>query len=142
MKAKFALLIISICVLIALLPLNGIVTMAESDIESLEPNSYEKKDFKEKSVQNVEKVIGVEIFCAAQALDFHRRLKSSRIMSAIHDHVRSKIDHITKDGVMNEVMETAIEMVRNKELIQIARQTADKEGISLDTEFSNEFDEF
>jgi type VII secretion protein EssA len=47
MKAKVALLLISICVLIALLPLNGIVTMAESDIESLEPNSYEKKDFKE-----------------------------------------------------------------------------------------------
>ncbi|NMH73171.1 type VII secretion protein EssA [Bacillus sp. RO2] len=47
MKAKVALLLISICVLTALLPLNGIVTMAESDIESLEPNSYEKKDFKE-----------------------------------------------------------------------------------------------
>lgn len=47
MKAKVALLLISICVLIALLPLNGLVTMAESDIESLEPNSYEKKDFKE-----------------------------------------------------------------------------------------------
>lgn len=95
-----------------------------------------------KVVENVEKVIGVEIFCAAQALDFHRPLKSSKIMSAIHDHVRSKINHITKDGVMNEVMETAIEMVRNKELIQIARQTADKEGISLDTEFSYEFDKF
>lgn len=93
-------------------------------------------------VENVEKIIGVEIFCAAQALDFHRPLKSSKIMSAIHDHVRTKIDHITKDGVMNEIMETAIDMVRNKELIQVARQTADKEGISLDTEFSNEFDKF
>ncbi|WP_404449683.1 type VII secretion protein EssA [Sutcliffiella horikoshii] len=47
MKAKFALFFIALCVLIALLPLNGTVTSADSDIESLEPNSYEKKDFKE-----------------------------------------------------------------------------------------------
>lgn len=91
-------------------------------------------------VENVEKIIGVEIFCAAQALDFHRPLKSSKIMSAIHDHVRSKIDHITKDGVMNEVMEIAIEMVRNKELMTIAQETANKHSLSLETEFSTDFD--
>ncbi|WP_404432546.1 type VII secretion protein EssA [Sutcliffiella horikoshii] len=47
MKAKVALFLIALCVLIALLPLNGTVTSADSDIESLEPNSYEKRDFKE-----------------------------------------------------------------------------------------------
>lgn len=47
MKAKFALFFIALCVLIAFLPLNGTVISADSDIESLEPNSYEKKDFKE-----------------------------------------------------------------------------------------------
>ncbi|WP_436516278.1 histidine ammonia-lyase [Ekhidna sp. To15] len=91
-------------------------------------------------VENVEKIIGVEIFCAAQAVDFHRPLKSSKIMSAIHDHVRSKIAHITKDVVMNEMMETAIEMVKNKELISVAQETADKHSISLKTDFSSDFD--
>ncbi|ART76068.1 type VII secretion protein EssA [Sutcliffiella horikoshii] len=47
MKAKIALLLIAVSALMSLLPLNGTVTMADSDIESLEPNSYEKKDFKE-----------------------------------------------------------------------------------------------
>lgn len=47
MKAKIAIFLIAICVLIALLPLNGTVASADSDIESLEPNSYEKRDFKE-----------------------------------------------------------------------------------------------
>ncbi|MEP1032560.1 histidine ammonia-lyase [Ekhidna sp.] len=93
-----------------------------------------------KVVENVEKIIGVEIFCAAQALDFHRPLKSSKIMASIHDHVRTKIAHITKDGVMNEIMETAIEMVKNKELIDVARAAAKKYSISLETEFSSEFD--
>ncbi|WP_187441932.1 type VII secretion protein EssA [Sutcliffiella horikoshii] len=47
MKAKVALLLLTVCVLLVLLPISGTVSMAESDIESLEPNSYEKKDFKE-----------------------------------------------------------------------------------------------
>ncbi len=91
-------------------------------------------------IENVEKIIGVEIFCAAQAVDFHRPLKSSKIMSAIHEHVRSKIDHISKDLVMNEMMETAIEMVKNKELIVVAREVSSKHSIALETEFSSEFD--
>ncbi|WP_424961043.1 histidine ammonia-lyase [Ekhidna sp.] len=93
-------------------------------------------------VENVEKIIGVEVFCAAQSLDFHRPLKSSKIIAAIHEHVRSKIDHITEDGVMNDRMETAIEMIRNKELIRVAWETADAEGISLDTDFSSDFDSY
>ncbi|TYS61335.1 type VII secretion protein EssA [Sutcliffiella horikoshii] len=47
MKAKIALLLIAVSALMSLQSLNGTVTMADSDIESLEPNSYEKKDFKE-----------------------------------------------------------------------------------------------
>ncbi len=93
-------------------------------------------------VENVEKIIGVEIFCAAQAIDFHRPLKSSPIMSAIHQHVRSKIDHITKDGVMNETMEIAIEMVKNKELLAVAMDEARKHSLSLETEFASDFDRY
>lgn len=95
-----------------------------------------------KVVENVEKIIGVEIFCAAQALDFHRPLKSSKVMEAIHNHVRSKIDHITKDGVMNETMETAIEMIKNKELINVALEAAKASSTSLETDFSPEFDQY
>lgn len=95
-----------------------------------------------KVIENVEKIIGVEIFCAAQALDFHRPLKSSKVMEAIHNHVRSKIPHITKDGVMNEIMETAIDMVKSKELIEVASTASIKHSLPLETEFSTEFDSY
>lgn len=87
-------------------------------------------------IENVEKVIGIEIFCAAQAIDFHRPLKSSKTMSAVHEHVRSKIDHVEKDGILNEAMEIAVEMVRNKELTNIILQQ------NFETLFSQEFDQF
>ncbi|MEQ9467894.1 MAG: histidine ammonia-lyase [Ekhidna sp.] len=93
-------------------------------------------------IENVEKIIGVEIFCAAQALDFHRPLKSSKIMTAIHDYVRSKIAHLEADTVMNEMMQTAVEMVKNKELVAVAKEAASYHGIDLQTEFSAEFDQY
>jgi histidine ammonia-lyase len=42
-------------------------------------------------IENVEKILGVELFCAAQAVDFHAPLKSGKIMTALYEHVRSKI---------------------------------------------------
>ncbi len=67
-------------------------------------------------IENVEKIIGIELYCAAQALDFHRPLKSSQQMGLLHEHIRSKISHVTKDDIMYEAIETAIDMVKNKEL--------------------------
>ncbi|GAB4248515.1 MAG: histidine ammonia-lyase [Ekhidna sp.] len=68
-------------------------------------------------VENVEKIIGVELFCAAQAVDFHRPLKSSPALELVHSHIRSKINFLEQDGLMNHLMETAIQMVRDKEII-------------------------
>ncbi|MEM6830826.1 MAG: histidine ammonia-lyase [Bacteroidota bacterium] len=74
-------------------------------------------------IDNVEKIIGIELFCAAQALDFHRPLKSSKPMHAIHEFFRSRIKHVTKDGLLYENMEVAIEMVKKKELSALLRSS-------------------
>ncbi|MFK7952477.1 MAG: histidine ammonia-lyase [Ekhidna sp.] len=91
-------------------------------------------------IENVEKIIGIELYCAAQALDFHSDLKSSKVMEALHQEVRKHISHVDKDRVMSDDMEKAIELVRSKKLIDIADQTAIKNKLSLKTDFSNDFD--
>lgn len=75
-----------------------------------------------KVIENTEKILGIELMCAAQALDFHAPLKSGKMMSAMHDHVRSKISHIEADQIMHEDMETAIEMVKSGDLLRIAKE--------------------
>ncbi len=90
-------------------------------------------------VENVEKIIGIELYCAAQALDFHRPKKSSAIMAAIHDHVRSKIDHIEKDRIMYEEMDLAINLIRGGELLRIANEVADNNELSLGEELVSDF---
>ena len=91
-------------------------------------------------IENVEKILGIELFCAAQAMDFHHPLKSGKILVAIHELVRSKVPHIEDDGIMYEMMETCIDMIRKKELVQLARKTAAMDGYSYQTPFSEYFD--
>jgi histidine ammonia-lyase len=93
-------------------------------------------------IENVEKILGVELYCAAQAVDFHAPLKSGKIMTALYEHVRTKIKHVTEDQIMYEDMETAIGIVRSGELLTLAREVAEKEGLALETSWSGEFDKF
>ncbi|NQZ76652.1 MAG: histidine ammonia-lyase [Ekhidna sp.] len=92
-------------------------------------------------VENVEKIIGVEVFCAAQALDFHRPLRSSSLMQAVHEHVRSRIPHLAKDGIMHEFMETAISMIKNKELMNIISELKVTSLLEQEMEFNTDFNE-
>ena len=62
MKPKVAVFLIVLCVLIALLPLNGKVASADSDIESLEPNSYEEKDCLSRNWKSKRKKISLELY--------------------------------------------------------------------------------
>lgn len=93
-------------------------------------------------IENVEKIIGVEIFCAAQAIDFHRPLQSSKIMGAIHSYVRKEIDHIERDGIMYEYMEKAVDMVKNKRLTEVVKESTTSNKLAIETSFSSEFDQF
>jgi histidine ammonia-lyase len=85
-------------------------------------------------VENLEKILGIELFCAAQAFDYRQPLKSGVIIDACHDYVRSKISFVDHDRVLAIDMNKAIEMVREKELIKIANKVAHTENIDLKNE--------
>lgn len=90
-------------------------------------------------IENVEKILGIELFYAAQAMDFHAPLKSGKVMTALHQHVRTKITPVINDRVMTEDMEAAIEMIQSGELIDIANQTAKAQGLPFETKWSEMF---
>lgn len=90
-------------------------------------------------IENVEKILGIELFYAAQAMDFQAPLKSGKVMTAIHEHVRTKITPVINDRVMTEDMEAAIEMIQSGELIDIANKVAKEEGLPFETEWSKVF---
>jgi histidine ammonia-lyase len=82
-------------------------------------------------VENLEKILAVELFCAAQAFDYRRPLKSGKIIEACHAAVRDRIEHVDMDRVFADDIEVARQMIANQELVKVANETALKENINL-----------
>ncbi len=85
-------------------------------------------------VDNLEKILGIELFCAAQAFDFRKPLKSGKAIDACHDFVRSKITFIEHDRVFANDINIAIDLVKNKEIVHIVNEVAKKEHIDIKNE--------
>jgi histidine ammonia-lyase len=73
-------------------------------------------------IENVEKILGIELFCAAQAIDYHHPLKPGKILAAVHGFVRTEIDHFEEDQIMYDRMESAIQMVQQGKIVAVALQ--------------------
>ena len=82
-------------------------------------------------IDNLEKILGIEMFCAAQGFDFRKPLKSGILIDAVHDYIRTEIPFIEKDTVLAPAMEKAIRMVKNKEIIKAVNDTARKHKINF-----------
>jgi histidine ammonia-lyase len=83
---------------------------------------------------NLEKILGIELFCASQGFDFRKPLKSGQLINACHDHVRHTIPHIDKDVYLGSFIEIAINIVKQKELTHITSVLAEKEGLDFKNE--------
>lgn len=81
-------------------------------------------------IENVEKILGIELFCAAQAMDYHAPLKSGKTITAVHRFIRSKIPHLEEDQIMYEMMEKVIQLVQNGEIFKIAADLKSDEAIA------------
>jgi len=67
-------------------------------------------------VEHVERVLAIELMCAAQALEFRRPLKSSRRIEAAHDAVRKVVPRLERDRVLAPDIAAVAEAIRSGKL--------------------------
>ncbi len=67
-------------------------------------------------VKNLEKVIAIELFTAAQALEFRRPLKSSIKIEKLFTDFRKEISFIENDIIMYEKINDAVSFIRDYEI--------------------------
>ena len=65
-----------------------------------------------KVILNTERVLAIELFNAAQALDFRQPLRSSPKIMAIHDAFRKHVPFILNDDLMYPYIEKSIQFLR------------------------------
>jgi histidine ammonia-lyase len=81
-------------------------------------------------VNNLEKILGIELLCAAQAMNFQRPLTSTPILEAIHSGIRERVPYATEDRVFAENIESAVAFVRSGKMVGITQQ----HGLATDWE--------
>ena len=64
-------------------------------------------------VENLEKILAIELLCACQALDFRRPLETTPVLEEIHSSVRQQIPHTLEDRIFGEDIEKARQMLSN-----------------------------
>lgn len=64
-------------------------------------------------VDNVERVLAIELFNAAQALEFRRPLKSSPVVEEMFSAYRREVPFIQNDTVMYTLIEKSVQFLRN-----------------------------
>ena len=77
-------------------------------------------------IDNLEKILAVELITAAQAFDFRRPLKSGPILEACHQLVREHIDHASEDRIFSEDIETARQLIIQRSLTSKADEFQNK----------------
>lgn len=69
--------------------------------------------------ENLTKVLGAELICAAQAFDFRKPLRSSEALEQVHACIRTYITHAEEDRIFAKDINTATELIKRKELTKL-----------------------
>ena len=68
-------------------------------------------------VDNTETVLGIELFNAAQALEFRRPARTSPILERIFADYRKVVPFIDNDTYMHPLIEKSVEFIRKEEYL-------------------------
>ncbi len=91
-------------------------------------------------IENVEKILAIELLTAAQAFEFRKPMKSGIFLDEIHKEIRKKVAFADKDRVFADDIEIGIQFIKDKTILNLIEQIGEKEKISLATKYTNEFE--
>ncbi len=67
-------------------------------------------------VEHAERILAIELMCAAQALEFRRPLRSSAEIERAHDAVRSVVPRLEQDRVLAPDIDALAAAIRARAL--------------------------
>lgn len=91
-------------------------------------------------ITNLEKILAVELLCAAQAFDYHKKLKSGAIIEAVHTMVRKKITHAEEDRVFADDIQKALDIIKSGEILEVAQAINKKQPTGFNTAHDDLFE--
>lgn len=90
-------------------------------------------------IDNVEKILAVELVSAAQAFDFRKPMKSGAILDACHELIRAHIDHADEDRIFANDISKAKELIQTHAITLKAEEISNELNIDLNGSYHELF---
>ncbi len=87
-----------------------------------------------KIIENLEKILAIELITAAQGFDFRKPLKSGVLIDEAHKLIREHISFADTDRIFSNDIEKSISLIQSKQIIKHLNQQAEAHNISLKNE--------
>ena len=71
-------------------------------------------------LENAEKILAIELLCAAQGMEFHRPLKSSSALEEVHNLIRTQVPFLKEDRELHKDINTLLEMMIEGKILSTA----------------------
>ena len=85
-------------------------------------------------IENLEKILAIELLTASQGFEFRKPLKSGLLMDRCHAYIRSKIEFAESDRLFYPDINKALEIIQSKALLHLTHSLAKEQNI----EFKND----
>jgi histidine ammonia-lyase len=74
-------------------------------------------------LNNVEKILAIELLTAAQAFEFRKPLKSGILLDNVHQFLRTKVPFADQDRVFADDIEIALTIIQSGAIPKLINQT-------------------
>ena len=71
-------------------------------------------------IKNLERILAIELLCAAQAFDFRKPLRSSRFLDRVHDLIRQRIAFAEEDRIFSNDVKRAHQILEERSLLELS----------------------
>nr|WP_299383006.1 histidine ammonia-lyase [Allomuricauda sp.] len=93
-------------------------------------------------IENVEKILAIELLTAAQAFEFRKPLKSGIVLDEIHKYLRKKVSFAEHDRVFSDDIEVGIEIIQKGDIITHVERVMATMNLTWNTPHQEEFETY
>lgn len=93
-------------------------------------------------LENIEKILAIELLTAAQAFEFRKPMKSGILLDEVHRAIRKEVVFADKDRVFSDDIEKGIEMIRKRTIVHTVQKAMKRNNIVSDSPYEELFGTF
>ncbi|WP_222983097.1 histidine ammonia-lyase [Flagellimonas meishanensis] len=93
-------------------------------------------------IENVEKILAIELLTAAQAFEYRKPLKSGLLLDEVHQFIRTRVTFAKNDRVFADDIEKGIEMIQKGEIILLVEHVMKDNELRWDAPHIEEFETY